>query len=88
MNIINLIDTFAVDIYFKMPAEINNDYINICTSVSNFFDTNFQGKDEVLKQKNQLLNYLLEVMCSHDYIKMADALSYTVRPILVDADKQ
>jgi len=86
VEIIKKINTFASDIYFKMPVELNNDYIDICTLISEFFDVSFGGNGDVLKQKNELLNYLLGVMQSNDYIKMADTLSYTVKPILEDAD--
>ncbi|MHB8066178.1 MAG: hypothetical protein ACYDG2_26755 [Ruminiclostridium sp.] len=86
MEIIEKINTFASDIYFKMPVELNNDYIDICTLISEFFDTKFKDDKDVLKQKNDLLNYLLGVMQSNDYIKMADALRYKVKPILEDSD--
>lgn len=84
MEITNKINAFVSDIYFKMPIEINNDYIDICTLISEFFDSNFKSNVEVLNQKNELLNYLFAVMQSNDYIKMADALLYTVKPILED----
>ncbi len=85
MEIVDKIETFAADIYFKLPDELNKDFVDICTELSDFFDKNFQDNPEVLQQKNILLNYLLEVMQTKDYIRMADALYYKVKPILGEA---
>lgn len=85
MEIVDKIESFAADIYFKLPDELNKDFVDICTELSEFFDKNFQDNYEVLQQKNVLLNYLLDAMQTRDYIKMADALLYKVKPILEDA---
>lgn len=85
MDILNKIESFAVDIYFKLPNEINMDFVNICTDISDFFDVNYQNDSRINEQKNELLGYLLKVMETNDYIKMADALYYQVKPIFEDS---
>lgn len=81
MDIIKKIELFVADIYFKLPNELNKDFVDICTGISEFFDNNYQDNKKVMEQKNELLEYLLKVMETNDYIKMADALYYKVKPI-------
>lgn len=85
MGILKKIEFFAADIYFKLPNEIKKDYVDICNDISVFFDENFLSNQQILEQKDELLTYLLNVMEQNDYIKMADALYYNVKPILKDA---
>lgn len=85
MGIIERIESFVADIYFKLPNEINRDFADICNDLAVFFDENFANNQQILEQKDELLMYLLSVMEKRDYIKMADALYYNVRPILEDA---
>lgn len=85
MDIINRIDNFAVDIYFKLTEELNNDYIEICEMTAAFFDNNFSTVNEIVEEKANLIEYLFNIFKSNDYIKMADALCYTVKPILLEA---
>ncbi len=85
MDIPEKIESFVADIYFKLPNEINRDYVEICTTISEFFDNNFLNNPELQEQKDELLAYLLKVMEQNDYIKMADVLYYNVKPILEDA---
>ncbi len=86
MNIIDSIDSFAVDIYYKFPSELEKDYIKICEHIGAFFNENFSTNVDIIKQCNELLEYLFRILQSNDYIKMADALLYTVKPILVDTE--
>ncbi len=86
MNIIASIDSFVVDIYYKFPSELKNDYIKICEQIGTFFNENFSMNIDIIRQCNELLEYLFRILQSNDYIKMADALLYTVKPILVDTD--
>lgn len=84
MDIIKRIESFVADIYFKLPNEINKDYVDICSSMSDFFDKNYSDNSDLINQKEELLNYLFETMKTNDYIKMADALYYNVKPIFDD----
>jgi predicted Zn-dependent protease with MMP-like domain len=84
MDIIDKIESFAADIYFKLPVELNKQYVEVCTEISNFFDKNFVDNSEVMQQKNKLFEYLLGIMETKDFIRMADALCYTVKPIFED----
>jgi len=81
MDIIDKIESFAADIYFKLPGELNKQFVEICTEVSDFFDNNYASNVEVMHQKDILFKYLLGIMETKDYIRMADALYYTVKPI-------
>lgn len=81
MDIKTKIELFAADIYLKLPNELNNDFVAICTDISDFFEKEYSTVVEVMQQRNQLMRYLLEQMETNDYIKMADALYYTVKPI-------
>lgn len=85
MDIIDKIESFAGDTYFKMPNELNNDYIKICEQIVAFFEENFSVDGEAINQSKVLLEYLLTVMQTGDYIKMADALLYKVKPIFEDS---
>ena len=87
MDIINKIESFAADIYFKLPYELNQDFVNICQLIANFFDENFSENQEIIIQKNKLLTFLLQAMETKDYIKMADALLYTLKPVIEDLVK-
>ena len=84
MTILDKIENFTADIYYKMPNEINNDYIALCKEISQLLDNNFSNNDDIMEQKNELLQYLLSVMETNDYIRMADALYYNVKPIIED----
>ena len=86
MEILNNIQDFRTDIYFKMPIELNDDYVNICEKISTYFSNKFCGNKELKNDIMTLMEYLLEVMQSGDYIKMADALVRTVKPIIEDAE--
>ncbi len=85
MDISEKIESFVADIYFKLPNEIKKDYVGICNDIAVFFDENFVNNQQILEQKDELLMYLLSVMEQNDYIKMADALYYNVKPIIDDA---
>lgn len=85
MELINKIELFISDIYFKMPSELKNEYITICEEISAFFERYFMKYDDVMRQGRDILQYLLGVLQTGDYIKMADALNYEIKPILNDA---
>lgn len=85
METLSKIESFVADIYFKMPKELKNDYIKICEEISGFFEKYFVSYDDVMQQGRDILQYLFEVMQTGDYIKMADALNYEIKPILMDA---
>lgn len=85
MDIINKIEDFLADIYFKMPNELTNDYIKICEEITAFFEKYFMPYEDVMQQARDILEYLLTVMQTGDYIKMADALNYEIKPIINDA---
>lgn len=87
MDIIKRIESFVADIYFKLPNEIKRDYVDICSDIATFFSENFPNNQQILEQKDELLMFLLNVMEQNDYIKMADALYYNVKPIIEDALK-
>lgn len=85
MEIINKIEDFIADIYFKMPGELNNQYVDICEQISSLFEKYFMQYDDVMNQGKDIIKFLLDVMQTGDYIKMADALYYEVKPIISDA---
>ena len=85
MDIVNRIESFVADIYFKYTNELNSDFVEICNLIAEFFDENFSNNQQILEQKDELLAYLLNVMEKNDYIRMADALYYNVKPIIEDA---
>lgn len=85
MDIVNRIESFVADIYFKYSNELKSDFVEICNSIVAFFDENFSNNQQILEQKDELLMYLLNVMEQNDYIKMADVLYYNVKPIIEDA---
>lgn len=87
MDIINKIESFAADIYFKLPNELNQDFINICQLIAEFYDENFSENIDNMNQKNRLLTFLLQAMETRDYIKMADVLLYTVKPVIKELVK-
>ncbi|PYG89119.1 hypothetical protein LY28_00942 [Ruminiclostridium sufflavum DSM 19573] len=84
MKILKMIEAFSTDIYFKMPHEIKNDYVNICEQLADFFEENYSENEDVISQSKALLEHLFAVMQTNDYIKMADVLYYTVKPIFED----
>jgi hypothetical protein len=80
---INLrIEYFATDIYFKLPNEIKNDYISICEELDKIFDNCFSNNRQMLNQKNDIFLSLLRAMETKDFIRMADMLLYTIKPLL------
>lgn len=85
MEIITKIEDFLAAIYFKMPKELNNDYINICEEISSFFEVHFFKYTDVMEQGKNIIQYLFDIMKTGDYIKMADALYYEIKPIISDA---
>lgn len=85
MDIVNRIESFVADIYFKYSNELSSDFVDICNDITIFFDENFSNNQQILEQKDELLAYLLNVMEKNDYIRMADALYYNVKPIIEDA---
>ena len=85
METINKIENFLADIYFKMPYELNNEYIDICEQISGFFEKTFLNYDEIMQQGRDIIQFLFDVMKTGDYIKMADALNYDIKPIIEDA---
>lgn len=84
MEILGKIEDFSANIYFKMPRELNSDYVQICEQVAAFFEENYLNNEDVINQSKMLLEHLFNVMQTNDYIKMADVLYYTVKPIFDD----
>ena len=85
MDTINRIEEFLGDIYFKMPNELNNEYIDICEQISSFFEKTFLNYGDIMQQGRDIIQFLFDVMKTGDYIKMADALNYDIKPIIEDA---
>ncbi len=79
-----MIEDFSTDIYFKMPPELNADYVRICEQITAFFAENYPTNEDVINQSKILLEHLFSVMQTNDYIKMVDTLYYTVKPIFDD----
>lgn len=79
-----MIEDFSADIYFKMSPELNADYVRICEQIAAFFAENYPANEDVINQSKLLLEHLFSVMQTNDYIKMADELYYTVKPIFND----
>ncbi len=69
-----------------MPKELNDEYLSICEQIAAFFEVNFSTNEDIIKQSNILLEHLLKIFQTGDFIKMADTLYYTVKPILIDED--
>lgn len=79
-----MIEDFSTDIYFKMPQELNSDYVRISEKIAVFFEENYLENEDVINQSKILLEHLFNVMQTNDYVKMADVLYYTVKPIFDD----
>lgn len=86
MNLTETIDKFAVDIYFLMPGEIMNEFNQIIEGFIKLMEQNFTGNAEAMEMKNTLLTYLLNVVEKKDYIAMADALKYELKPFVVEVE--
>lgn len=84
MELIERIDAFAVDIYFDMAQEIQVKYVDIIVEFSEYIERNFRDQLELLQMKNQLIARLEELMRKRDFIMMAEALKYEVKPILLE----
>ena len=84
MEILREIEDFSANIYFEMPQELNSDYVQICEHITTFFEENYLNNEDVINQSKVLLEHLFNVMQTNDYIKMAYALYYTVKPIFDD----
>lgn len=81
-DILNQVKLFQQNIYYNMPAKINEDYMTICTNFSVWYDNAFGLDDTVKTIKNECLMSLLMAMETKDYILMAEKLSLTIVPII------
>lgn len=76
------IHAFALNIYLNMPPKINADYVSICEEVAVILEDLALVSDQVNGMKAGILNQMLSLMESGDYVRMADYLQYQLMPFL------
>jgi hypothetical protein len=73
-NLINNIENFLTDIYFKETSELHMDFIKITELINETYEKNPRNKNKLMK----ITMELMEVFSSKDLLKMADHLEYKV----------
>ncbi len=78
MKIQDLVDLFCGDIYFKPTSELMSDYTEIISKCNDAFLS--CGVDAQLT--HEYLNYAFVLAQNKDFLKMAEFLHDTLKPIM------